>query len=184
MINYSLIGEAIGYYEKMCKYKLIDVPWFVHQNTIDITKPPRARNFDTFAGSLVGSGEQSLLEIRSSLTPNQRYVCATPCFRDELEEDYLHLQYFFKVELMHVLPVDPKTALEQMLKDAEYYFNKYSMFVNNAKIDIVATDIGFDININGIEVGSYGVREHEKFVWVYGTGVAEPRFSQSLDRHS
>lgn len=187
MINYSRIGEALGYYEKLCKYKLIEVPWLVSKEAIDVTKPPALRYFDTFAGHLVGSGEQSLLEIRSRLTPNQRYVCATPCFRDEPEEDYLHLQYFFKVELMHVLPVDEKAAMENMLKEAHDYHAKHKNYATGfytaqPTVDVVATSEGFDINVNGIEVGSYGIREYNKFLWVYGTGLAEPRFTQALER--
>jgi hypothetical protein len=184
MINYNRIAEAISYYEKMCHYTLMDVPWFVTTESIEITKPPRARYFNTFAGHLVGSGEQSFLDIRHLLTPNKRYVCATPCFRDEPVHDSLHLQCFFKVELMHVLPVDEKSALENMIVEAQTFFDRMarrnSPFID-PKIDLVATDEGIDINLNGVEIGSYGVREHNKFVWVYGTAVAEPRFSMALE---
>jgi len=39
----------------------------------------------------------------------------------------------------------------------------------------------FDIEIDGVEYGSYGLRYHEDIgVWVYGTGVALPRFQQIL----
>jgi hypothetical protein len=83
---------------------------------------------------------------------------------------------------MHAMPADPKTAMEQMLKDAEYYHKRFSRLHNNSSVDIVATDEGYDININGIEVGSYGFREIGDFMWVYGTGLAEPRFSQAVGR--
>jgi hypothetical protein len=32
---------------------------------------------------------------------------------------------------------------------------------------------------NDIEIGSYGMREYENFKWIYGTGMAEPRFSKA-----
>lgn len=187
MINYTLIGEALAYYKNLHKYKEMDVPWFVSKRTIEITKPPEARNFDTFAGCLVASGEQSLLDIRGSLNHNQKYVCATPCFRDEKEHDYLHLQHFFKVELMHVHPVDEIKALDDMIRAAVFFHKahvKHNPFASEIKVDTVATGAGgmeIDIEINGIEVGSYGVREFEGFRWVYGTGVAEPRFTQALN---
>ena len=37
-----------------------------------------------------------------------------------------------------------------------------------------------DITADGIELGSYGVRECEFVRWIYGTGLAEPRFSTLL----
>lgn len=185
MIDYWRIAEAISHYTHLCKYSYIDVPWFVSKESIDITKPLHARYFETFAGHLVGSGEQSLYEICNRLRPNERYVCATPCFRDEKVRDSTHLQCFFKVELMHALPVNPKTALENMMREANEYVHKYGKMAQvKPQIDTVATDIGFDIVINGLEVGSYGVREMDDFMWVYGTGVAEPRFTQALQRTS
>ena len=44
----------------------------------------------------------------------------------------------------------------------------------------ISTDEGYDIVLNGIEVGSYGIRQHENLRWIYGTGIAEPRFSTAL----
>ena len=35
-----------------------------------------------------------------------------------------------------------------------------------------------DILINGIEYGSYGIRTFKDFYYIYGTGVALPRFSK------
>lgn len=44
----------------------------------------------------------------------------------------------------------------------------------------VASGIQKDIVFRGIELGSYGIREHKYLKWVYGTGLAEPRFSNVL----
>jgi hypothetical protein len=46
---------------------------------------------------------------------------------------------------------------------------------------LVTTEDGLDVEIGGIEVGSYGTRLHEGFSWNYGTGLAEPRFSSALE---
>lgn len=46
------------------------------------------------------------------------------------------------------------------------------------KIEVVDTDEGFDLQLGGIEIGSYGKRHHDSFgPWAYGTGLALPRFS-------
>jgi hypothetical protein len=42
-------------------------------------------------------------------------------------------------------------------------------------LDIVTP---MDWTLNGVEIGSYGVRQYKNLVkWVYGTGLAEPRFT-------
>jgi hypothetical protein len=48
----------------------------------------------------------------------------------------------------------------------------------NNEIKIVKTNIGYDLELNNIELGSYGVRKYGQLHWVYGTGLAEPRFSK------
>jgi aspartyl/asparaginyl-tRNA synthetase len=181
-INYNILAEALTHY-KVCGYQEIDVPWLVSKEAVNITKPLTCRSFETFAGHLVGSGEQSLLEIRNLLN-NQKYVCITPCFRDDERDDNLHFNYFMKVELMHVINdsfslIQEKNALEDVINDA-YNFMNNRMWKSNCTINRVATPDGIDININGIEVGSYGIRMIEGFKWIYGTGIAEPRFSQAI----
>ena len=131
-----------------------------------VTAPPHARLFDTFAGSLVASGEQSFIEIRKSLKPGG-YLCVTPCFRDELQPDELHLMYFMKVELIWVAPESINHSLSDMIAGALAFYSYY------LHCDIIKTDIGYDIASNGIELGSYGYREFDDFLWVYGTGCAE-----------
>ena len=175
MIDYAKIAKAVSYY-KNHGYEYIEVPWFVSQETIDVTRPPGARYFDTFAGHLVASGEQSFIEIRKTLKEGHRYQCVTPCFRDEAHDD-LHRLYFLKQELILVGEFGNK-ELADMIDTAMGFFDLYG------DPKVVQTDIGFDIFINDIEVGSYGLRRHEDFHWVYGTGCAEPRLTQSLHHSS
>ena len=174
MIDYKKIADAVDYYIGL-GYKYIEVPWLVSKETIDMTKPDWCRSFDTYLGSLVASGEQSFLEIRDKLEQNKRYVCVTPCFRDENPVDRLHQNYFMKVELIHVEP-DNWESMLQMREDATRFFKRYSY---NIKYSIQVPN-EMDIEINGIEVGSYGFREYNGFKWVYGTGCAEPRLSQAI----
>lgn len=171
MIDYTKIARAVDYY-KTCGFVYIDVPWIISERTLRITKPPHARCFSTLFGCLVASGEQSFLEIRNEL--DGKYQCVTPCFRDEKEVDDLHRNYFMKVELIETNPADIDRAYWDMLVYAKGFFEHYDF------VDIVDTDEGKDIFINGIEVGSYGIRAYKDFRWVFGTGVAEPRLSQAL----
>lgn len=171
-INYRAIADALDHYKNK-GYQYIEVPWLVSPESIQPTRPPEARLYKTFAGCLVASGEQSFIEVRKELCPGRKYMCATPCFRDERYDD-LHLPQFFKVEL--ILPLwkddDPDKGVQEVLSDAWSFFSRYGQVVS------VKTDIGFDINFYGFEVGSYGWREHDGFRWVYGTGLAEPRLTQ------
>lgn len=172
VIDYRKIADAVDYYVDL-GYKYIEVPWIVSKSTANITKPEWCRNFETFLGTLVASGEQSFLEIRTHL--HGKYVCVTPCFRDENPVTELHRNYFMKVELIHVEP-DNWESMLQMREDATCFFRRYSY---NIKYSIQAPN-EMDIEINGIEVGSYGFREYNGFKWVYGTGCAEPRLSQAI----
>jgi hypothetical protein len=47
-------------------------------------------------------------------------------------------------------------------------------------LEVVKTDIGFDIEIDGKELGSYGIRSCEFLDWIYATGCAEPRTSSLI----
>ncbi len=177
VIDYIKIADAILYYERF-GYQPINVPWLVSKETMEITSPIGPRFFTTFAGELVASGEQSFLEIRHQLKPG-KYQCATPCFRDESKHDELHLQSFFKVELIHVVhPGEDSAALEGFVDSMA--LSAYHFFKHYGKPEFKRTDIGLDIELNGIEVGSYGWRDHDGFEWIYGTGVAEPRLSQAM----
>lgn len=178
-VDYNLIAKAIRFYCEH-QYIYIDVPWLVSRGSIDVTRPMNARYFETFAGILVASGEQSFLEIRNDLEADQKYVCATPCFRDEKHDD-LHRQTFFKVELIVARPKYPEWSLFEMIETAEKFF-KDNCHQSQRDIKRVPTEIGIDINLGKVELGSYGIREHQGFKWVYGTGCAEPRLSQAIQK--
>jgi hypothetical protein len=47
---------------------------------------------------------------------------------------------------------------------------------------LAKTDIGWDLTLGGEEIGSYGYRTFEGHQWVYGTGLAEPRFTTLVKR--
>lgn len=175
MINYTLIAKAIEYYKEM-EYQYVDVPWVVDETTSQITKPPGLKEFPFKNKVLVASGEQSFLQmiIDNGLMPG-KYVCVTPCFRDESKFNKFTKQYFLKVELINTQYHD-EFALWSMIWKCLDFYRRF-----NIEVEAIETDQGIDIISNGIELGSYGIRYHEKVGhWVYGTGLAEPRFSAVL----
>jgi hypothetical protein len=176
LINYRYLSDAVDYY-KGKGYRYVEAPWFVTPEAINVTKPDKARTFETFAGHLVASGEQSFIDMRGELCPGRKFMCVTPCFRDEPKHDSQHLRCFIKCELIIPLWKDdnPDTFLEVLLKDAQVWLGRYGVF------KIVVTKEGKDIFLGDVEVGSYGYRQFKDFRWVYGTGVAEPRLSQAID---
>lgn len=51
---------------------------------------------------------------------------------------------------------------------------------------LIGDQFGIELTLTDrtIELGSYGVRRAFFGTWVYGTGIAEPRFSKALTAHS
>lgn len=195
MIDYHKIATAVRHYGE-AGFKYMEVPWLISKESMMITAPPDVRLFDTFAGSLVASGEQSFLHIRKLLLTAEEFPalfqCVTPCFRDEINPDELHLQYFIKNELIGVLDAKhdqddiPWALLNFVIRKALDFYKIYAYEESdNLKVvDVPMSNsvVNKDITIRGIEVGSYGYRYTDDFAWVYGTGLAEPRLSQVLQK--
>jgi seryl-tRNA synthetase len=175
MISWNYIARAIDYYQ-LSGFNYIEVPWIVSGDAIYSTIPKDRSPIPTNNEFLVGSAEQSFVQlmIDQKIEPG-KYVAASPCFRDD-SEDKLHKKYFFKVELIYL---DNKQLsyndLYNLIKVAYKYYE--SIVLNKNKLNIVKTNIGFDIEYNNIEIGSYGIRDYNGWYWVYGTGFAEPRYS-------
>lgn len=181
MINYRRIADAVEYYESL-GYKRVESPWIVDIATDAITRPEESNAIilQEEQKSLVGSGEQSLLQLKSQKElPSGKYVTVTPCFRDEGIEDEFHLPYFMKVELM-ISGSSQLKDLINVISDAKSFYSRY--FVKN-ELEFVSTEVAeeVDISIEGIELGSYGIRKTKNHHWIYGTGCAEPRTQQAYD---
>ena len=163
-IDWFLVSKAIMFYTNN-GYEYIEVPWIVSLEAIRSTfdgEPLKSKE-----GCLVGSAEQSFVQMMiDGKLKAGRYIAATPCFRNEIY-DNTHFPYFFKLELIHFL----EKSLDDCICLSASFFNRYT------SVSVVDTNIGKDLYVNDIEVGSYGVREFGKFYWTYGTGLAEPRFS-------
>lgn len=190
MIDYNKLTHAIEYYEKR-GFKYIDAEWDVNIDIADITVPEGRTPYPLDNKVLVGSGEHFFMELMSKggLKPG-RYCCLTPCFRQESTIDDLHKRYFMKVELIDTEKTYHNNVLD-IVNCAMSFFKEYLMFskleITTEKAELnnkgLIEKISYDINYDGIELGSYGLRSHPKIgEWVYGTGCAEPRLSYIENR--
>ena len=196
--------EAREYYEEQ-GFKYVDVPWAVSRKAILLTRPPHitAEPMSMTAGGMdfypVASAEQSFLQMQMDAvnagSPITGSYCAiTPCFRNEPKLDEQHQPYFLKCELISWVPIDGKLSeqvaqMHHMIDTARQFFEDEGL-----EVECVPNPEGMHdpIGVNGqafdvvsfrtnVEVGSYGIREHASVGrWIYGTGIAEPRFSYAL----
>lgn len=171
-IDYAKIAQAVEFY-RLRGFEYIDVPWAVQEDAMNVTKPANATNFPLEAFTdLVASGEQSFIEMMfKDELPKGRYVCVTPCFRNETDRTDWTRLYFMKVELIDSFDTS-EGNLERIVNIAQDFFKQYL-----SRVDVVKTDIGFDIQSCGLELGSYGIRSYHDYKWIYATGCAEPRLS-------
>lgn len=178
MINYNLIADSIKYYED-CGYTRIESPWMVSEYIDNITKPKDRPHYQLKHNNkcLVASGEQSFLYLYlKEYLPKGRYQTVTPCFRYD-EYDFYHEKTFIKNELI-VTDIVDKDILDAVVTHALIFYSNH--IPQPDKLKVVTTNIGFDIEYDGIELGSYGIRECEFLKWIYGTGCAEPRLSKII----
>lgn len=181
MINYGIIHDSVNYYETV-GFLRIESPWAVTRGISQITAPPNASYFTIQEKNkvLVASGEQSFLSLyNKSHLPKGQFQTITPCFRDE-PFDALHTKYFIKNELIKTDSTGTND-LYQMIDYAYLFFSKY--IKGCSELDIVNTGtLSYDILYQGVELGSYGIRECDFLTWIYGTGVAEPRLTRTLKK--
>ena len=178
MIDYTILGNSVKHYRQWGFHK-IEVPWYVPIHIDEITNPCKSFRIDNDNDKcIVGSAEQGFLYLYYLGRLNKgMYQSITPCYRVEDIYDSLHQMYFMKNEL--IITDDVRVdKLHYMIKCAMNFFESYDV-----KVDVVETSKNaYDIQYEGIELGSYGIRECEFLTWIYGTGCAEPRFSSCLRR--
>lgn len=180
MIDYGRLGKSIVYYESI-GYSRIEAPWWVPKGIMEITCPKDVDFEESLyylpknKKCLVASGEQSLLYLANQgLLTKTKIQTVTPCFRDEVQGP-TRRKFFMKNELM--IPYSSKiTDMNRVVEDAMGFFETQVKYPD--KLKRVPTDEGFDIEYNGIEIGSYGIRKCQFMNWIYGTGLAEPRMSR------
>lgn len=178
MIDYGNIALSQKWYSAY-GYKQIEVPWLVSEAINKITCPPNVLMYNVTKGdkkkTLVASGEQGFLYlIAKSQLPPGFYQTVTPCFRND-DFDQWHTKYFIKNELIVFGTSNYNMVLYGMLGVAENLL--VDLGLERKYLERAETDTGIDLLYRNIEVGSYGIRETSFVKWVYGTGLAEPRFS-------
>lgn len=158
--------------------------------------------------ALLASGEQGFLYLLlKGFLPVGKYQTITPCFRNEAHDRY-HSKQFMKLELIELLaePIATNEQIEAMLHDALGVFKAlsdpthtrivYEMTHNGLTerhpdptgvrgtrtydAQVQMPDLNPDATARCIEIGSYGARRCAFGTWIYGTGLAEPRFSRAL----
>jgi hypothetical protein len=187
MIDYTLVGKAIQHYEHE-GYKRVEAPWLVTQAISDITKPPGASSYivkkdtEEKTKTFVASGEQSFLYlINKGFLPDGKYQTVTPCLRNDTFDE-THTKYFMKVELINFSTygnIFGSLDVSRMISKAYNFFEWHAPDYSKLKI-IENGNNQFDIEYNGVEIGSYGIRSCSFCQWIYGTGLAEPRFSRLM----
>ena len=181
-IDWYLLPKALSYY-RHAGFEYVETPWYVGPEAIRMTLPPRQYGYylghpEYSPGHLVGSAEQGFLQLLldGKLKPG-KYVSAGPCFRDD-HVDETHMRSFFKVELIEiessVSPLDDDN-IHRIMMHAKCLFEELS----SRCCEVVQTAEGYDIELGKLEIGSYGIRKVGSHRWIYGTGLALPRFSQA-----
>ncbi len=195
LIDWNILNQALYYYQ-LNGYKYIDTPWIIKPEINAITLPQEKLKVKLKfeISKTVGSGEQSFIQlIMDKNLPPGKYVTLTPCFRDEKKYDNLHHPCFAKVELLIIPSLEDNLIKHRnsMLTTAQRFFNQY---LNNIVVNGYDEYDGIDWNANeldllyynqnkkDIELGSYGIRDLPDGFGkiIYGTGVAEPRFSYCI----
>ena len=174
MIDYKLIQDSIDFYESK-NFHRIESPWMVSEAVDGMTRPKHIPAFRVNNNkNLVASGEQSFLYLYlKGFLPKGQFQTVTPCFRFD-DFDFLHSKYFIKNELIKT----DKVNQAELLKIVDLSLEFYRKFLPSCYVK--ETELGYDIEIKGHELGSYGIRECEFLKWIYGTGCAEPRLSSLI----
>lgn len=197
MIDYRLISDALDFYEGE-NYQLIEVPWIVEPIILNSTKPVDAVNnfiysgIDKdllFEGCFIASAEQGFIQkmIKGELRKNERYVSVSPCYRPRDNEKQYNQECFMKVELFHY---GDCFVFDDMMLDAHKFFSskieKCDVELKEREYNEFYKDLElrWPWDQENLELGSYGGREiklfGEKYKISYGTGLADPRFTDAM----
>lgn len=165
-MDWMLLAHAIEFYKSL-GYRYVDVPWIVPDATARMTFD--GEGLACQAGTLIGSAEQGFLAI--DIAPGDRLVSCSPCFRNEPVIDELHHLWFMKVEL-YIEGSHLDEVVDHALQFFKQHLDAYQVLCSH----------GWDIEAEGIELGSYGVRYVNDRIWTYGTGLALPRLTIAMEK--
>lgn len=171
-IDIGLINTAYLYY-LLRGYQPLTAPMLVDKDIVELTLPTDRKAHKHLDKYYVGSAEQSFYQlIKGGFKPDGSYMMLTPCQRSEINDE-LHLDIFLKVEL-----VSTNKHYTVIAKDVHDF---YTALGQSAEVIVPKNDpSNIDLEINDIEVGSFGFREYNGYIINYGTGLALPRYSQAI----
>jgi hypothetical protein len=202
-LQYARLLDAREYFEQH-GFKFVDAPWAVSREAVLATRPPwiQGEPFSYAAGGVfqfpVASAEQSFLQmqmdaIEAGTRIEGSYCALTPCFRNEAILNDLHQPYFMKLEL--ITWNGNEADMSRMIQLARIWYESEHpgdhpdddlqiRVIENNDPDPTSVVQAYDIVTahTGIELGSYGIRDAKVGRWVYGTGLAEPRYSYALEK--
>lgn len=182
-----LLHRALDWWQAQ-QFHYVDLPWVVPKAFSDATRPAFSRDIATPMGSFVASGEQSFLQLWSEgrLPAGARgYIGWTPCLRDEILDD-THQHGFMKAEWFVPLTTEVErdqwwARLDSLLTAQATLFRDLGDPATAVKPVRIQTDHEeWDLRLNGLEIGSYGLRYFDEKAYLYGTALALPRFYQAL----
>lgn len=197
-IDLDILAKAARLYADL-GYKRVEVPWWVTADVANITKPTGVSTESDYKLSvngkvLIASGEQSFLYLANKgHLPQGWYQTLTPCFRNEAYDSY-HSKQFMKLELIELheprrqlyqsdveaIAARALHALQQLTPDSELMIVETGVADPLQPLGCRQLDIALKTKHGLVEVGSYGARQTSFAAWLYGTGVAEPRFSKAV----
>lgn len=180
------LARCTAYWERQ-GYQFVPLPWVADERYTAATKPSFVKEPDiaTPHGNLVASGEQAFLRLmeQGQLPEGTSFVGWTPCFRNEATFDSTHHLYFMKAELFVRCQNRAEAAelVREVALTAQSWMHGELLAVGVVENPLLVPigDLQLDLELGGIELGSYGYRELFGQGFVYGTGCAEPRFSQA-----
>ena len=110
-------------------------------------------------------------EARGRMSVNGQ-ILASAC---SIHTDDLHQEIFLKIELACT---DNSMSYRAIANDVIDFYD--TLTDKAVMVDFSSFDNTLDIEVNGIEVGSYGQREYMGRSINFGTGLALPRFTQAI----
>ena len=174
----DLFSLAMSHYA-LKGYRYLTVPELVDKDVLLSTTTEEQVLWYTKTKGYVGSAEQSFLQLaKEGKLEKGKHQALTDCYRPLDQGLPLHYPRFKKLELIWWGSSLQENYL-YVLCDAYDFFVSLT---SEDKIKVVETEEGHDLECNGIEIGSYGIRTFLNTNYIYGTGLALPRFTDTLNQ--
>ncbi len=164
--------NAVLYYKER-GYIEADFPYYANIDAINITMPVGNIALSHLGDTAyVGSAEQSFIDCILNGEPYEgSFMAFSPCHRDEKHLSSKTNLIFSKLELYST----SKSYMNILQDVKQFIVREYGILREN--IEIIQTENGHDLELNGVELGSYGMRTVNGFTYAYGTGITFPRWN-------